>query len=73
MRASSRTRSLRNFDLPLEQYVKLLAVLLDIPVHQSCTDTLHVMFTLFSEFKNNPHFAGGPAFGGGFGEIPVEG
>lgn len=57
-------------DLPLEDYVKLIAVLLDVPVHSaapgsdrekssSCTDTLHVIFTLYSEFKNNPHFSPG--------------
>jgi len=46
-------------DLQLEDYVKLIAVLLDVPVHSDCTDTLHVIFTLYSEFKNNPHFSPG--------------
>merc|ERR1719352_338317 len=46
-------------DLQLEDYVKLIAVLLDVPVHSDCTDTLHVIFTLYPEFKNNPHFSPG--------------
>jgi len=57
-----------DLDLPLDQYVKLLAVILDVPVHNNCTDTLHVLFTLYSEFKNHPHF--GPAFEGE-GGVPV--
>ena len=39
--------------------VKVIAVLLDVPVHSDYTDTLHVIFTLYSEFKNNPHFSPG--------------
>jgi intraflagellar transport protein 46 len=46
-----------DLDLSLEDYVKLIAVLLDVPVHSDHTDTLHVIFTLYSEFKNNPHFS----------------
>jgi intraflagellar transport protein 46 len=46
-------------DLPLQDFVKVIAVLLDVPVHSDYTDTLHVIFTLYSEFKNNPHFSPG--------------
>ncbi|CCW61640.1 unnamed protein product [Phytomonas sp. EM1] len=45
-----------NIDLELEQYARLLCVLLDIPVYNSLIDSLHVMFTLFEEFRNNQHF-----------------
>merc|ERR1719379_2959345 len=48
-------------DLPLQDFVKVIAVLLDVPVHSDNTDTLHVIFTLYSEFKNNPHFSPGLA------------
>jgi intraflagellar transport protein 46 len=46
-------------DMPLQDFVKMIAVLLDVPVHSDNTDTLHVIFTLYSEFKNNPHFSPG--------------
>ncbi|CCW68060.1 unnamed protein product [Phytomonas sp. Hart1] len=45
-----------NIDLELEEYARLLCVLLDIPVYNSLIDSLHVMFTLFEEFRNNQHF-----------------
>ncbi|CAD7928273.1 unnamed protein product [Amoebophrya sp. A25] len=45
--------------LSLKDYVKVICVLLDIPVHEgSLTDSLHVLFSLYSEFKNNQHFGG---------------
>ncbi len=34
----------------------MICAILDIPVHNSITQSLHVLFTLYSEFKNNPHF-----------------
>jgi len=47
-----------SIDLELSAFVRLLAVILDIPVYaHHLTDTLHVMFTLYSEFKNNQHFS----------------
>jgi intraflagellar transport protein 46 len=61
-----------DLDLPLEDYVKLIAVLLDVPVHSDHTDTLHVIFTLYSEFKNNPHFSPGRDQQGAF-EYDVNG
>jgi intraflagellar transport protein 46 len=50
---------LSELDMPLQDFVKVIAVLLDVPVHSDYTDTLHVIFTLYSEFKNNPHFSPG--------------
>ena len=40
----------------LSQYVDLICGILDIPVHKSRVQSLHVLFTLFSEFKNSQHF-----------------
>jgi intraflagellar transport protein 46 len=48
---------LAQLDLPLKDFVKMTGALLDIPMQGECVDTLHVIFTLYAEFKNNPHFA----------------
>ncbi len=42
--------------VPLEQYVDVILALTDIPVYKSRVQSLHVLFTLFSEFKNSQHF-----------------
>merc|ERR1712228_4819 len=44
-----------NLDLP--QYIRVIAAILDVPVHNQLTETLHVIFTLYSEFKTNQHFS----------------
>merc|ERR1712216_359806 len=54
---AKRKPDLAQLDLPLKEFVKLVGVLLDIPMQGECVDTLHVIFPLFAEFKNNPHFA----------------
>lgn len=41
----------------LNEYIKMIATILDIPVYADITDSLHVIFTLYSEFKSNQHFA----------------
>lgn len=43
-------------DVSLEEYVDLICSLLDIPVHKSRIQSLHVLFSLYSEFKNSQHF-----------------
>lgn len=48
-------------DLSLEDYCKMACSLLDIPIHNSqnnrnVIESLHVFFTLYSEFKANQHF-----------------
>lgn len=48
-------------DLSLADYCKFACSLLDIPVHntnnnRNLIESLHVFFTLFSEFKENQHF-----------------
>ena len=50
--------------LPLGEYAKTMCSFLDIPIHKlqnskSLVEALHVMFTLYNEFKNNPYFGKG--------------
>jgi len=45
-----------SLDLDLEEYVRIVCAIFDIPVYNNCVESLHVLFTLFSEFKNNHHF-----------------
>jgi hypothetical protein len=54
-----------NVDLNMHDFVKVMCNLLDIPVYQNHVESLHVLFTLFAEFKNNPFLQGGG--GGGVG------
>lgn len=48
-------------DLSLEDYARMICTMLDIPVHKltnkkSVVEALHHLFTLYAEFKENPHF-----------------
>lgn len=49
-----------DIDLTLEEYSRVACNILDIPVHKegdnNVVESLHVMFTLFSAFKENQHF-----------------
>uniref|UniRef100_A0A914WQG1 Intraflagellar transport protein 46 homolog n=1 Tax=Plectus sambesii TaxID=2011161 RepID=A0A914WQG1_9BILA len=45
-----------DMDVSVEQYVDIVLNFLDIPVHKSRIQSLHVLFTLYSEFKNSQHF-----------------
>lgn len=45
-----------DLELSLPEYVKALCSILDIPVYDNPIESLHLMFTLYTEFKNNPHF-----------------
>lgn len=45
-----------DLDLSLLEYVRVLCSLLDIPVYDNPIESLHLMFSLYLEFKNNPHF-----------------
>jgi len=40
----------------LTSYVDILCSLLDIPIYKSRIQALHVLFTLYSAFKNSEHF-----------------
>lgn len=68
------TISLPSPDIALstEEYVKVLCALLDVPVYENIIESLHVVFSLYMAFKDNPHFAarlkeGAAAAGGGGG------
>ncbi|NXG49566.1 IFT46 protein, partial [Psilopogon haemacephalus] len=43
-------------DCELAQYVDMICALLDIPVYKSRVQSLHVLFSLYLEFKNSQHF-----------------
>ncbi|KAJ1627938.1 intraflagellar transport complex B protein 46 C terminal-domain-containing protein [Pavlovales sp. CCMP2436] len=64
-----------NIDMPLKDYAKLVCAVLDIPVHGSVVEPLHLLFSLFSDFKANVHFqqqfTTGPP--GGPGAAPMAG
>lgn len=46
-----------DIDCDLGEYIDMICSLLDIPVHpDSRIQSLHVLFTLYSEFKNSQHF-----------------
>ncbi|XP_042656419.1 intraflagellar transport protein 46 homolog isoform X2 [Tyto alba] len=40
----------------LAEYVDVICAILDIPVYKSRIQPLHVLFSLYSEFKNSQHF-----------------
>ena len=43
--------------LGLRDLVQVLCNVLDIPVYDNLVESLHVLFTLYLEFKNNPYFS----------------
>ena len=50
-----------DLDLSLSDYARMVCAMLDIPVHKlankkSIVEALHHLFTLYAEFKENPHF-----------------
>ena len=45
-----------NISLDLATYVRTVCAFLDIPIYGSLTEALHVLFTLYSDFKANVHF-----------------
>ncbi|THD20397.1 Intraflagellar transport protein 46 [Fasciola hepatica] len=55
--------SMRNLSLPgsqldcsLKEYIDIICALLDIPVYNNRIHSLHLLFTLYLEFKNSQHF-----------------
>uniref|UniRef100_A0A4W5RT34 Intraflagellar transport protein 46 homolog n=1 Tax=Hucho hucho TaxID=62062 RepID=A0A4W5RT34_9TELE len=40
----------------LTEYIEVICGILDIPIYKSRIHSLHVLFTLYSEFKNSQHF-----------------
>jgi len=61
-----------DMDIGLEDYVSLVCNVMDVPVYKNKVESLHVLFTLFSEFNANQHFMNMPgghgAAGGGGAE-----
>ena len=45
-----------NLDVALEDYADLCLALVDIPVHKSRLEALHLFFSLYAEFRNSQHF-----------------
>jgi len=45
-----------DIDCELAEYIDLICSILDIPVYNNRIQSLHVLFTLYSEFKNSQHF-----------------
>ena len=43
-------------DLTVKEYASISCALVDIPVYDSQVQALHVLFTLYSEFRSNQHF-----------------
>jgi intraflagellar transport protein 46 len=45
-----------DLDLSLAEYAKVLCSILDIPTYDNPIESLHVMFSLYMDFRDNPHF-----------------
>nr|CCA27292.1 conserved hypothetical protein [Albugo laibachii Nc14] len=45
-----------SLDLSLEQYVRIVCSILDIPMYKNIYESLHLLFTLYLEFSSNQHF-----------------
>eukprot|EP00079_Xenopus_tropicalis_P016819 XP_004916113.1 PREDICTED: intraflagellar transport protein 46 homolog isoform X1 [Xenopus tropicalis] len=45
-----------DIDCDLSSYIDMICGILDIPVHKSRIQSLHVLFSLYSAFKNSQHF-----------------
>jgi intraflagellar transport protein 46 len=44
-----------DLDLSLAEYAKTLCAILDIPTYENPIESLHQMFSLYMDFRNNPH------------------
>lgn len=45
-----------DINMTLKEYAAVICAIMDIPVYNSTVQSLHVLFTLYSEFKTNQHF-----------------
>ncbi len=43
-------------DLDLKSFTKLICSILDVPMYENPIESLHVLFSLYLEFKSNPVF-----------------
>lgn len=66
-----------DLDLDVGQFARIVCSLVDIPVYDNIVESLHVLFTLYAEFKQNQHLMniGGPggAAAGGMGAMAAIG
>ncbi len=46
-----------DMDVSTEDFAKVLCAVMDVPVYESVIESLHVLFSLYMAFKENPHFA----------------
>jgi len=51
-------------DMSLAEYAKVLCSILDIPTYENPVESLHLMFSLYVDFRDNPHFQAMRANGG---------
>uniref|UniRef100_A0A7S1GBS6 Intraflagellar transport protein 46 homolog n=1 Tax=Bicosoecida sp. CB-2014 TaxID=1486930 RepID=A0A7S1GBS6_9STRA len=57
-----------DMEMDIKEYAATICAIMDIPVYTSTVQSLHVLFTLYSEFKTNAHFlAMQSGVGGGMG------
>ncbi len=56
-------------DLDIKAFTKLVCSVLDIPVYENPIESLHVLFSLYLEFKSNPIF-GQQIMAGGMDDAP---
>lgn len=45
-----------DLEMSLPEYCKALTAILDIPTYENPVEPLHLMFSLYMDFRNNPHF-----------------
>ena len=45
-----------DLDLTLAEFAKVLCSIVDIPTYENPIESLHVLFSLYMDFKNNSHF-----------------
>jgi intraflagellar transport protein 46 len=45
-----------NLGCEVEAFARMVCALMDIPVYDKVTESLHVLFTLYSEFQNHAYF-----------------
>lgn len=44
-----------DLDLTLSEYARTLCGILDIPIYENPIESLHQMFSLYTDFRKNPH------------------
>jgi len=61
-----------DLDCDLATYVEIICSIMDIPVYKSKVQSLHVLFTLYSAFKQSGHFGQQPeAAGPGYNQMAM--